>query len=72
MGSYLSRSNMCNKQSTTCTICAKKVDSEISVLCIRCNIVMHTECYDANKNPNNGYTTCPNCNKVGVLGTNKI
>ena len=32
---------------------------------------MHTECYDTIQNFNHTYTTCPNCNKIGVLGTNK-
>lgn len=71
MGSYLSKINACPKQSAVCATCSKKVDSKINVFCIRCNIVMHTECYDTIQNFNHTYTTCPNCNKIGVLGTNK-
>lgn len=72
MGSCLSSHNLCNKEPLVCYYCSNEIDAEIKIYCIACNIVMHTECYDANRDPDHKYTICPNCKQVGVISTNSV
>ena len=37
------------------------------VLCIQCNIVIHSNCYEKTRE-NRGYTKCPNCRRIGCMG----
>lgn len=56
-----------------CFICnnyfmAKKHEECPHVLCIKCNVVMHTDCYNTYSGER-AYTKCPSCDGVGVIGT---
>jgi hypothetical protein len=73
MGNYLSfmKHRYDNESNATrnsvCYICRKNIEIDELVICMRCNIRLHSNCeniYRHNKN----YCKCPNCNKVGSLG----
>ena len=62
---------MGNLQSTQrpimCEICNKQIQLSDLLTCVRCNISLHTSCYDI-VNGNKNYTQCPKCERVGCIG----
>jgi hypothetical protein len=71
MGNYLSfmkhRYDNETNRNNVCYICRKTIEIEELVICVRCNIKLHSNCeniYSHNRN----YCKCPKCNKVGSLG----
>lgn len=53
---------------SNCLICFETINSVTTlVFCIRCNIKMHINCFDK-YNINKGYTKCPHCQRIGVIG----
>jgi hypothetical protein len=71
MGQYLS--GLRNKydielqKDKECHICKKRIEIEELIMCVRCNIKLHSECADSIKD-NKSYCKCPNCNRIGSLG----
>lgn len=55
-----------------CFLCKKPNDNNsVDVTCHECNIKMHTECEKMFRNKEK-YCQCPNCNKIGTLGTTRV
>ena len=77
MGQYLS--SLRNKhdielqKNNECYICKKNIQFDELVVCVRCNIKLHSLCEDAIRD-GRSYCKCPNINcksKVGSLGIYK-
>ena len=68
MGNNLSSKK--SKKEITCFICSKKILEKDYALCIRCEVVFHSECELYYRN-NKSYTECPNCNRYGSIGVSR-
>lgn len=51
-----------------CLICYEIINNVTDLaFCGRCNIKMHIKCFDK-YNIGRGYTKCPHCQMIGVIG----
>ena len=71
MGQYLSglrnKYDIASQKNKNCYICKKIIEIEELIMCVRCNIKLHSECAN-HINDNKSYCQCPNCNRIGSLG----
>jgi hypothetical protein len=71
MGQYLSglknKYDNDSQRHIGCFICKNPIELEELIICVRCNIKLHSDCANSTKD-NKSYCQCPNCNRIGSLG----
>ncbi len=52
-----------------CLICWENIDKKNLLLCTRCNIQMHDNCFkNFSSIKNIDYCFCPHCQRIGTIG----
>ena len=65
---------MCDKSTNTennktCLICWDYITADKWVMCVRCKILLHNECFEKDRQIHNrNHCLCPHCQRVGSLG----
>lgn len=71
MGQYLSglrnKYDIESQKNSECHICKKQIEIEELIMCVRCNIKLHSDCAHSFA-MTESYCKCPNCNRIGSLG----
>ena len=65
---FNNKDNNDNLADLSCFHCSQKINYQRNTFCIRCNIILHDTCWK-NHYDNGLYCICPNCRKIGTLGT---
>ena len=65
MGNYMSIQNDINNRDK-CLICWDNIADIDLVICIKCNINLHTHCEEMYRGTK-GYCKCPHCQRIGTL-----